>query len=74
LTVAQMRAAEEALMAAGSGVHALMQRAGRGASEWVRAAWRQRAPGDRAVRAGQQWRRWPCRRPQSWPMPGCAWR
>ena len=36
LTVAQMRAAEEALMAAGSDVHALMQRAGRGAGEWVR--------------------------------------
>jgi hydroxyethylthiazole kinase-like uncharacterized protein yjeF len=36
LTVAQMRAAEDALMAAGSDVHALMQRAGCGAGEWVR--------------------------------------
>ncbi len=36
LTVAQMRAAEDALIAAGTDVHALMQRAGRGAGEWVR--------------------------------------
>lgn len=36
LTVAQMRAAEEALMADGISVHELMQRAGRGAGEWVR--------------------------------------
>lgn len=36
LTVAQMRDAEEVLMAAGTGVDALMQRAGHGAGEWVR--------------------------------------
>lgn len=36
LTVAQMRAAEEALIAAGTSVDALMQVAGRGAVEWVR--------------------------------------
>lgn len=36
LTVAQMRAAEEALIAAGSSVDALMDVAGRGAGEWVR--------------------------------------
>ncbi|WP_179504676.1 MULTISPECIES: NAD(P)H-hydrate dehydratase [unclassified Sphingomonas] len=36
LTVAQMRAAEETLIGAGTDVHALMQRAGRGAGEWVR--------------------------------------
>ncbi|MCB5424635.1 NAD(P)H-hydrate dehydratase [Altererythrobacter sp. CC-YST694] len=35
LTVAQMRDAEEALIAAGSSVDALMQIAGRGAAEWV---------------------------------------
>ncbi len=35
LTVAQMRAAEEALMAAGSSVDTLMQIAGCGAAEWV---------------------------------------
>ncbi len=35
LTVAQMRAAEEALIAAGSSVDDLMQRAGCGAAEWV---------------------------------------
>lgn len=35
LTVAQMRAAEEALIAAGSDAHQLMQRAGRGAADWV---------------------------------------
>jgi hydroxyethylthiazole kinase-like uncharacterized protein yjeF len=35
LTVAQMRAAEEALIAAGTRVDELMQRAGRGAAEWV---------------------------------------
>jgi hydroxyethylthiazole kinase-like uncharacterized protein yjeF len=40
LTVAQMRAAEEALIAAGSSVDALMQIAGRGAAEWV---WRMAA-------------------------------
>ena len=40
LTVAQMRAAEQALIDAGTGVDALMQRAGRGAAEWVyRLAW-----------------------------------
>lgn len=36
LTVAQMRAAEDALIAAGTPVGALMERAGRGAGEWVR--------------------------------------
>ncbi len=36
LTVAQMRAAEEDLITAGSSVDALMQVAGRGAGEWVR--------------------------------------
>lgn len=35
LTVAQMRAAEQALMAKGTSVDELMQRAGRGAAEWV---------------------------------------
>lgn len=35
LTVAQMRAAEEALVDAGSSVDALMQVAGRGAAEWI---------------------------------------
>lgn len=35
LTVAQMRAAEDALVAHGVGVDELMQRAGRGAAEWV---------------------------------------
>ncbi|MDE8652721.1 NAD(P)H-hydrate epimerase [Novosphingobium album (ex Liu et al. 2023)] len=35
LTVAQMRAAEEGLIAAGSSVEALMDVAGRGAAEWV---------------------------------------
>lgn len=35
LTVAQMRAAEDALIAGGSSVDALMQIAGRGAAEWV---------------------------------------
>jgi ADP-dependent NAD(P)H-hydrate dehydratase / NAD(P)H-hydrate epimerase len=35
LTVAQMRAAEEALIAAGDTVITLMDRAGRGAAEWV---------------------------------------
>ncbi|WP_454797371.1 NAD(P)H-hydrate epimerase [Novosphingobium lindaniclasticum] len=35
LTVAQMRRAEEALIAAGSSVDALMQIAGRGAAEWI---------------------------------------
>lgn len=35
LTVAQMVAAEERLMAGGTDVHALMQRAGRGAAEYV---------------------------------------
>ncbi len=35
LTVAQMRAAEEALMASGTSVDRLMQRAGRGAADWV---------------------------------------
>jgi hydroxyethylthiazole kinase-like uncharacterized protein yjeF len=40
LSVAQMRAAEAALVDAGTGVDALMQRAGRGAAEWVyRMAW-----------------------------------
>lgn len=34
--MAQMRAAEQALIDAGSDVHMLMQRAGRGAGEWVR--------------------------------------
>lgn len=36
LTVAQMRAAEEDLIAGGTSVDALMQVAGRGAGEWVR--------------------------------------
>jgi len=40
LTVAQMRAAEDALIAAGDTVDTLMQRAGRGAAEWV---WRMAA-------------------------------
>lgn len=35
LTVAQMRAAEEALIAGGETVDSLMQRAGEGAAEWV---------------------------------------
>ncbi|WP_328806651.1 NAD(P)H-hydrate epimerase [Novosphingobium aerophilum] len=35
LTVAQMRAAEADLIAAGTSVDALMQRAGRGAADWV---------------------------------------
>ncbi len=35
LTVAQMRAAEDALIAAGTSVDELMQTAGRGAAEWV---------------------------------------
>jgi ADP-dependent NAD(P)H-hydrate dehydratase / NAD(P)H-hydrate epimerase len=35
LTVAQMRSGEEALIAAGTSVDALMQTAGRGAAEWV---------------------------------------
>jgi hydroxyethylthiazole kinase-like uncharacterized protein yjeF len=35
LTVAQMRAAEEALIQAGSSVEALMDLAGRGAAEWI---------------------------------------
>lgn len=40
LTVAQMREAEEALIAGGETVDSLMQRAGRGAAEWV---WRMAA-------------------------------
>ena len=44
LTAAQMRAAEEALIAGGTSVDELMQRAGRGAAEWV---WR--ISGGRAV-------------------------
>lgn len=36
LTVAQMRAAEESLISAGTGVDELMERAGRGAGEFVR--------------------------------------
>jgi hydroxyethylthiazole kinase-like uncharacterized protein yjeF len=44
LAAAQMRAAEEALVAAGTSVDELMQRAGRGAAEWV---WR--IAGARAV-------------------------
>ncbi|MGH6787446.1 MAG: NAD(P)H-hydrate epimerase [Novosphingobium sp.] len=35
LTAAQMRTAEEALIAGGSSIDELMQRAGRGAAEWV---------------------------------------
>ena len=35
LTAAQMRDAEQRLMDAGTDVHTLMQRAGRGAAEWV---------------------------------------
>lgn len=38
LTVAQMRAGEQALIDAGNSVDALMQSAGRGAGEWVRRA------------------------------------
>lgn len=44
LTVAQMRAAEQALIDAGTSVDALMQTAGRGAADWV---WR--VAGQRAV-------------------------
>ena len=44
LTAAQMRSAEEALIAGGTSVDQLMQRAGRGAAEWV---WR--AAAGRAV-------------------------
>ena len=44
LTAAQMRRAEEALIAGGTNVDELMQRAGRGAAEWV---WR--LSGGRAV-------------------------
>ena len=44
LTAAQMRSAEEALIASGTSVDGLMQRAGRGAAEWV---WR--ISGGRAV-------------------------
>lgn len=40
LTVAQMRAAEDGLIAGGSSVDELMQRAGRGAADWV---WRMAA-------------------------------
>ena len=40
LTVAQMRAAEDGLIAGGTSVDVLMQRAGRGAAEWV---WRMAA-------------------------------
>ncbi|MXP14267.1 NAD(P)H-hydrate dehydratase [Altererythrobacter confluentis] len=40
LTVAEMRAAEQALINGGSDVHELMQRAGRGAADWV---WRMAA-------------------------------
>jgi hydroxyethylthiazole kinase-like uncharacterized protein yjeF len=40
LTVAQMRAAEDGLIASGISVDALMQRAGRGAADWV---WRMAA-------------------------------
>ena len=40
LTVSEMRSAEQALIGAGTDVHALMQRAGRGAAEWV---WRMAA-------------------------------
>ncbi|WP_374405456.1 NAD(P)H-hydrate dehydratase [Pelagerythrobacter sp.] len=40
LMVAEMQAAEQALIDAGTGVDALMQRAGRGAAEWV---WRMAA-------------------------------
>ena len=35
LTAAQLRSAEQALIAAGTNVDELMQRAGRGAAEWV---------------------------------------
>ena len=43
LPVAQMRAAEDTLIEAGTSVEALMDRAGRGAAEWIwRIAARQR--------------------------------
>ena len=44
LTAAQMQAAEQALMDAGTSVHELMERAGKGAAEWI---WR--ASGGRPV-------------------------
>lgn len=44
LTVRQMQAAEQALMDAGTSVHTLMERAGKGAAEWI---WRM--SGGRAV-------------------------
>ncbi|MFO1256792.1 MAG: NAD(P)H-hydrate dehydratase [Sphingomonadaceae bacterium] len=49
LTVAQMRAAEDALIGAGTSVDELMQRAGRGAAEWV---WRLAAGGPVTVLCG----------------------
>ena len=50
LTVAGMRAAEEALIAQGSSVEALMDMAGRGAAEWVwRVAGRHPVPPERRV-------------------------
>ncbi len=49
LTVAQMRAAEDALIAAGSSVDALMATAGQGAAEWV---WRMAARGRVTVLCG----------------------
>ena len=48
LTAAQMRSAEEALIAAGTSVDELMQRAGRGAAEWV---WRVAAHAAAALEA-----------------------
>ncbi|MFN6935786.1 MAG: NAD(P)H-hydrate dehydratase [Tsuneonella sp.] len=49
LTAAQMRAAEDALIAEGTSVDELMQRAGRGAAEWV---WRLAAGGSVTVLCG----------------------
>nr|WP_254912947.1 NAD(P)H-hydrate dehydratase [Novosphingobium sp. B 225] len=49
LTVRQMRAGEEALIAAGTTVDHLMQVAGRGAAEWV---WRVAGPGKVTVLCG----------------------
>jgi ADP-dependent NAD(P)H-hydrate dehydratase / NAD(P)H-hydrate epimerase len=49
LTVAQMRAAEQALIDAGSSVEALMDEAGRGAAEWI---WRMAGRGRFTVLCG----------------------
>ena len=64
LTAAEMRAAEEAAIAAGTPVEELMERAGKAAAE---AIWRyRRAAADAGpVRARQQWRRRLCHRPRA---------